>query len=65
MSKKNVTFTVPYKHLKTGKTYYAVNSVVINATNSQTGDSEMILYTDGNLLFAREATEFKQKFEKL
>lgn len=62
---KNVVLDVPYRHIKTGKIYYAASRLVINATNTQNGEAEVIIYTDGQLIFVREVTEFKQKFEAM
>lgn len=61
MSKKSVQFNIPYTHLKTGKTYWVADQKVIACTGDEVNDK--VLYTDGELLFEREVSEFNQKFK--
>ena len=55
------------KHLKTGNLYTVIHSEVITATNGREDEVEVIYTrTDGShegRLFAREISQFKEKFE--
>ena len=51
------------KHKKTGK-IYSIMSCAIDCTNSRDG-LEVVIYTDGNLVFVRELIEFAEKFEEV
>ena len=51
-----------YKNKKKQTLYQVVGSC-INCTNAQDGQN-MILYTDGKMMFVREEKEFYEKFEK-
>ena len=49
---------------KTKGVYQIINKEVINCTNAQDGQI-MVIYTDGDKLFARELNEFEEKFDNL
>ena len=53
---------VKYKHLKTGNIYRACEYMATNATNANDGQL-MMVYTNGDKIFVREAEEFLKKFE--
>lgn len=48
-------------HLKTGKEYTRALREVIDCTNERDG-TRCVLYTDGENLYVREASEFREKF---
>jgi hypothetical protein len=52
-----------YRHIKSGKEYQVFGDLK-NATNSSDWE-DMVLYTNGEQVFAREKSEFKEKFEEI
>lgn len=52
-----------YKNKKTGK-LYTLQSRALDCTNIRDGTT-VIVYTDGQMVFVREASEFYEKFEEV
>ena len=64
MPKKIMTEGTKFKHNKTGNIYDVISSQVIECTNGRE-DINYVVYTNGDKIFCREATEFYQKFTVL
>jgi hypothetical protein len=50
-------------HKKSGRRYEIIRENVKNCTNAQDGQL-MVYYTNGELYFVREQSEFWEKFER-
>ena len=61
---KIITEGTKFKHNKTGNIYVVISSQVIEGTNGRE-DINYVVYTNGDKIFCREATEFYQKFTRL
>jgi len=49
-------------HKKTGNKYIVLSDTIINCTNKDDGQ-RMVLYTRNDMLFVREYSEFREKFD--
>ena len=61
---KIMTEGTKFKHNKTGNIYTAISSQVLECTNGREG-IDYVVYTNGYMIFCREAAEFYQKFTRL
>jgi len=55
---------IPYKHIKSGKTYKVLSLSVTNKTSTDDGKN-MVLYEKDGDLFTREFEEFNTKFNPI